>query len=270
MTLTIASSCAKAALGAATQYASVQTTATPSFSRILDGRVLAQEWLAKIASRVSELTHQRSCRPGLAIVRVGNRPDSLLYVRRKKEACATVGIACRETHLPHTATQSEVVRVIEKVCQDNFVHGVLVQLPLPVHIERSAVMDVIYAHKDVDGFHPINVGRLSTRDRKRPPLFVPCTPKGCMELMSSAGISVKGKAAVILGDSNIVGLPLACMLRDSGAAAVTVCHRGLGKFTSVTDMFPPQGELHIRSQGNLQVPNSLPGMLPRQNSCASN
>jgi 5,10-methylene-tetrahydrofolate dehydrogenase/methenyl tetrahydrofolate cyclohydrolase len=153
---------------------------------------------------------------------VGDCVDSLLYVRNKRDAAAAAGIAFRLVHLPGDVTQPALLAAVRSAVEDDGVHGVLVQLPLPPHLDEERVLEAVSPAKDVDGFHPLNAGRLSMRGRT--PLFVPCTPKGCLELLRRARIEVEGKAAVVLGNSNTVGTPLSLLLRECGAATVTVCH----------------------------------------------
>jgi 5,10-methylene-tetrahydrofolate dehydrogenase/methenyl tetrahydrofolate cyclohydrolase len=190
---------------------------------MLDGRAMAIDWRAEIRSHVDHIVKYGGRPPGLAVVLVGNRPDSVLYVQRKREAAEEVGFDFRLEHMRANVSQTEVVETVKSLCRDPHVDGVLVQLPLPPRIDETAVMEAFDPRKDVDGFHPVNVGRLVMRGQEV--LHAPCTPRGCIEMLRRAGVSVKGKHAVVLGDSNIVGLPLSMMLRDEGAAAVTVCHR---------------------------------------------
>jgi len=192
-------------------------------ARVLDGRQIAGDWQDEIASEVAHIKKFGGRAPGLAVVLVGQRPDSVLYVDRKSEAAAAVGFDFKLEQLPYSVTQAELVATVRQLCADASVDGVLVQLPLPKHVDEEAVMEAFDPRKDVDGFHPVNIGRLVMRGRHA--LHVPCTPRGCLEMLRRSGISVKGRHAVILGDSNIVGTPLSMLLRDHGAASVTVCHR---------------------------------------------
>jgi len=192
-------------------------------ARVLDGRACAAEWQAELAESVSILRKQSGRAPGLAVVLVGDRPDSLLYVGRKEEACRSVGMDFRLHHLPDSVTQEHLHRTVVAACQDPTMDGVLVQLPLPGHIDEEAVLEAVHTRKDVDGLHPLNVGRLAMRGAA--PLFVPCTPMGCLELLRRSSLEIRGKRAVVLGNSNTVGTPLSMLLRDAGAASVTVCHR---------------------------------------------
>ena len=152
--------------------------------------------------------------------------DSLLYVRRKRDACVAAGICFHLVHLPESSSQAEVLQALRTCERDTAVHGVLVQLPLPPHLDEEAVLEAVGVEKDVDGFHPVNVGRLSMRGRS--PLAVPCTPKGLLETLRRANIPVAGCSAVVLGNSNTVGMPLSMLLRNCGAAVVTICHEAHG------------------------------------------
>jgi 5,10-methylene-tetrahydrofolate dehydrogenase/methenyl tetrahydrofolate cyclohydrolase len=159
--------------------------------------------------------------PGLATVLVGARKDSQTYVRMKKKACAEVGIQSFGHDLPADVSQEELLDVVRQLNADPAVHGILVQLPLPDHIDDEEILAAISIEKDVDGFHPLNIGRLSMK--RREPLYVPCTPKGCIELLDRSGVGIEGKHAVVLGRSNIVGLPVAMLLLHRNAT-LTVCH----------------------------------------------
>ncbi|MCB0226517.1 MAG: bifunctional methylenetetrahydrofolate dehydrogenase/methenyltetrahydrofolate cyclohydrolase, partial [Anaerolineae bacterium] len=159
--------------------------------------------------------------PGLATVLVGERKDSQTYVRMKKQACAEVGIASFSHDLPADISQADLLKVVQDLNAHPEVNGILVQLPLPDHINEEEILSAISLTKDVDGFHPINIGRLSMK--RRAPLFVPCTPKGCIELLDRSGVEIEGRRAVVLGRSNIVGLPVAMLLLHRNAT-LTICH----------------------------------------------
>lgn len=145
------------------------------------------------------------------MVLVGERKDSQTYVKAKKKACAEAGIDSFGTDLPDDATEEEVLKVVADYNADPNVHGILVQLPMPGHIDEERVLGAIDYEKDVDGFHPLNTGRLAQRGRE--PLFVPCTPRGCIELLERSGIEIAGKEAVVVGRSNVVGIPAAMLLQ---------------------------------------------------------
>ncbi|KAF8392599.1 hypothetical protein HHK36_022945 [Tetracentron sinense] len=159
--------------------------------------------------------------PGLAVVIIGNRKDSQSYVSMKRKACAEVGIKSFDIDLPEQVSEAEVISRVHELNAQPDVHGILVQLPLPKHINEEKVLSEISIEKDVDGFHPLNIGKLAMKGRE--PLFLPCTPKGCLELLSRSGISIKGKKAVVVGRSNIVGLPVALLLLKADAT-VSIVH----------------------------------------------
>lgn len=188
---------------------------------LIDGVAVAAKVRARVAEAVQARLAAGRSRPGLATVLVGDNPASHVYVRSKQKACAEVGIESFGHDLPATATQAEVEALVAQLNADPRVHGILVQLPLPNGLDEERVLGAISLHKDVDGFHPVNIGRLSMKGRD--PLFVPCTPAGCMVLLEEAGAQFKGANAVVLGRSNIVGLPAAMLLlrRD---CTVTICH----------------------------------------------
>lgn len=188
---------------------------------IIDGKAIAQAIRSEIAEEVRHLSEKYGKVPGLAVVIVGNRKDSQSYVSMKRKACAEVGIKSFDVDLPEQVLESELIGKVHELNALPDVHGILVQLPLPKHINEEKVLSEISLEKDVDGFHPLNIGKLAMKGRE--PLFLPCTPKGCLELLSRSGISVKGKKAVVVGRSNIVGLPVALLLLKADAT-VTVVH----------------------------------------------
>ena len=161
--------------------------------------------------------------PGLGVVLVGDRPDSHVYVLRKREACESIGLVSKVKYLNETCSQANIQSAVRSMCKDETIDGVLVQLPLPRHIDEEDVIEHFDPGKDVDGFHPLNVGR--TLMRGRTARFVPCTALGCIELLKRSGIELRHKSVVIVGDSNIVGMPLAMLFRDEGTSSVTVVHR---------------------------------------------
>ena len=188
---------------------------------IIDGKAIAARLRAQIAQEVAERVASGLPRPGLATVLVGDNPASQIYVRMKHKACEQVGIRSFGRVLPATASQEEVEAVVEELNADPAVHGILVQLPLPPGLDEERVLGRIRLEKDVDGFHPLNIGRLAQKGRE--PLFVPCTPAGIMVLLEEAGVALEGARAVVLGRSNIVGMPVALLLLRRNAT-VTVCH----------------------------------------------
>ncbi len=188
---------------------------------IIDGKAIAERIRAQIAEEVEARVEAGFPRPGLATVLVGDNPASQIYVRMKHKACEQVGIRSFGRVLPATASQEEVEAVVEELNADPAVHGILVQLPLPPGLDEERVLGRIRLEKDVDGFHPLNIGRLAQKGRE--PLFVPCTPAGIMVLLEEAGVALEGARAVVLGRSNIVGMPVALLLLRRNAT-VTVCH----------------------------------------------
>ena len=188
---------------------------------LIDGTAIAAKVRAQVAVEAEALFAKTGQKPGLAAVLVGENPASQTYVKSKRKACAEAGLESFGYELPKTATQEEVEGLVKQLNADPKVHGILVQLPLPDHLNEEAVLNAVGIDKDVDGFHPVNIGRLSMKGRQ--PLFVPCTPAGCIVLLEEAGAQFKGANAVVLGRSNIVGLPAAMLLlhRD---CTITICH----------------------------------------------
>jgi 5,10-methylene-tetrahydrofolate dehydrogenase/methenyl tetrahydrofolate cyclohydrolase len=194
---------------------------TKMTATLIDGTAIAAKVRAQVAADTQTLFEKTGRKPGLAAVLVGENPASQAYVKSKRKACAEVGMESFGHELPKTASQEEVESLVAGLNADPNVHGILVQLPLPDHLNEERVLNTVGIDKDVDGFHPVNIGRLSMKGRK--PLFVPCTPAGCIVLLEEAGATFKGANAVVLGRSNIVGLPAAMLLlhRD---ATITICH----------------------------------------------
>jgi methylenetetrahydrofolate dehydrogenase (NADP+)/methenyltetrahydrofolate cyclohydrolase len=186
---------------------------------IIDGNKIAQDIRNEVRQSALELKNQKGIIPGLAVVLVGEDPASQVYVGRKAKACAEAGFLSREYKLPADMSEEKLLSLINDLNKDQLIHGILVQLPLPKHISTEKIIAAIDPHKDVDGFHPYNVGGLVTGS----PLFVPCTPQGIMELIARTGIDLKGKEAVVVGRSNIVGKPIALLLLAQHAT-VTICH----------------------------------------------
>ena len=190
-------------------------------AQIIDGKAIAATIRGEIAEEVAKMKAEYGVVPGLAAVLVGERKDSQTYVRMKKKACAEVGIKSIGVDLPASVSQEELIKVVRELNADPEVDGILVQLPLPDHIDEEAILSEIDISKDVDGFHPINIGRLSMKGRH--PLYAPCTPRGVIELLDRTGIEIEGANAVILGRSNIVGLPVSMLLLHRNAT-ITICH----------------------------------------------
>ena len=190
-------------------------------AQIIDGKAIAEKARRQVAVEAAQLRAATGVQPGLATVLVGDNPASATYVRSKQKSCEELGMRSVGHLLPATATQEEVEGLVHSLGCDPAIHGILVQLPLPAHLDEEAILNAVPIEKDVDGFHPVNIGRLAMKGRK--PLFVPCTPAGCMVLLEEAGVTFKGASAVVVGRSNIVGMPAALLLvhRD---ATVTIVH----------------------------------------------
>ncbi len=186
--------------------------------KLLNGKELARRMKTEMADEVKGLT-EKGVTPGLAVIIVGNDPASRIYVNSKKRDCAEVGIRSFEYALPEETKEEELLDLIDTLNEDESVDGILVQLPIPKHLDEAKVIRRIDPSKDVDAFHPYNVGELMTGKHE----FAPCTPAGIMELIKDAGISVEGKNCVVVGRSNIVGKPMAMLMLHANAT-VTVCH----------------------------------------------
>ncbi len=187
--------------------------------QILDGKALSKKIEANVAQEVIELKETCGCTPGLAVLLVGQDPASAAYVNMKKKACDRVGFYSVTHEMPESISQEAIENTIEMMNQNSNIDGILVQLPLPPHIDTTKILELVDPAKDVDGFHPFNVGRLVTNLNG----FVPCTPLGVMELLAEYNIDVKGKNCVVVGASNIVGKPMASLLLNADAT-VEVCH----------------------------------------------
>jgi methylenetetrahydrofolate dehydrogenase (NADP+)/methenyltetrahydrofolate cyclohydrolase len=196
---------------------------------IIDGNKIAQDIRNEVRQSALELKNQKGIIPGLAVVLVGEDPASQVYVGRKAKACAEAGFLSREYKLPADMSEEKLLSLINDLNKDQLIHGILVQLPLPKHISTEKIIAAIDPHKDVDGFHPYNVGSLVTGS----PLFISCTPQGIMELIARTGIDLKGKEAVVVGRSNIVGKPIALLLLAQHAT-VTICHSRTKDLPAVT------------------------------------
>jgi methylenetetrahydrofolate dehydrogenase (NADP+) / methenyltetrahydrofolate cyclohydrolase len=190
-------------------------------AQIIDGKAIAQQVRDNVAAEVAKRTKVGKPQPVLATVLVGERVDSATYVRSKGKACEELGMGSVSHHLPEDISQEELEKLIKKLNKSTKVNGILVQLPLPSHLNEERVLQLISIEKDVDGFSPINIGRLAQKGRE--PLFVPCTPYGCIYLLEQAGVKIEGANAVVLGRSNIVGMPAALLLVGKNATT-TICH----------------------------------------------
>ncbi len=187
-------------------------------AQIIDGKAIARKIRGTIAAEV-EMLAAEGIRPGLAVVLVGDNPASKVYVSMKEKACRDVGIFSDEHTLPADTKEEDLIALIERLNHDDRIHGILVQLPLPKHITESRILEAISPLKDVDGFHPYNIGRLITGK----PVFRPCTPYGIMVLLEESGVDLTGKEVVVVGRSNIVGKPVAFMCLQKHAT-ITMCH----------------------------------------------
>ena len=205
-------------------------------AQLIDGKKLAAETRAEIARGVAALKAEKGLTPGLAVILVGDNPASVSYVTAKEKACREAGMLSREIRMPATVAEDELIAAIEKLNADPAIHGILVQLPLPKGFSEKRVIDAIAPEKDVDGFTPVNVGRMLIGDD----CFLPCTPHGILKLIEVTGMDLAGKHAVVIGRSNIVGKPVAALLsRKSVNATVTLCHTGtkdLAAFTRTADV----------------------------------
>lgn len=195
-------------------------------AKIIDGKAISEQIRQELTREVAELT-QSGIIPGLATILVGENPASQVYVRNKTIACEKVGIYSKQHTLPENTSGEELLDLIEELNNDPKIHGILTQLPLPGQIDESRVLNAISPAKDVDGFHPVNIGRMAAvknfEDMKTQKLFLPCTPAGCIELLDRSEIELKGARAVVVGRSNIVGKPVALLLLSKNAT-VTICH----------------------------------------------
>ena len=197
-------------------------------ARIIDGKSIAKELRESLAPRVAALKGQ-GITPGLTVIVVGDDPASAIYVRNKERACVKLGMNSQVLRFPAETTQEEILNTVRLLNQDDSVHGILVQLPLPRHIDEQAVLRAIDPDKDVDGFHAMNAGRLMNGE----PGFVACTPKGVMRLLEVSGVELDGKNAVVVGRSNIVGKPMALLLLQKNCT-VTIAHSHTKDLTAVT------------------------------------
>ena len=204
--------------------------------KLIDGKELAKNLRGEIAAGVTDLKAKGGVTPGLAVILVGENPASVSYVTAKEKACAEAGMHSREIRLPATISEQELLDEIARLNADSAIHGILVQLPLPKGFDEKKVIDAIAPEKDVDGFTPINVGKMLIGE----PCFLPCTPHGIIKLIEFSGMDIRGKHAVVIGRSNIVGKPVAVLLsRKETNATVTLCHTGtpdISKFTKEADI----------------------------------
>lgn len=188
-------------------------------AEIIDGKEISAQIRGSIKEETARFIAETGVTPGLAVILVGSDPASQIYVRNKKKVCEEVGFKSFEYLMPESATEEELKELVNKLNHTSEVHGILCQLPLPKHISEKAVIESISPMKDVDAFHPVNVGRIMTGDYN----FLPCTPAGIMELIKSTGVEIAGKKCVVVGRSNIVGKPMAMLLLHANGT-VTMCH----------------------------------------------
>lgn len=209
-------------------------------AKLIDGKAVATDLRTQIASSIEALTEAGARPPGLAVILVGNDPASEVYVRNKRLACEQAGFLSKPYQLTRNTSAESLLQLIDELNADETIDGILVQFPLPDHIPQNLVTERISPNKDVDGFHPYNVGRLAQRQ----PLLRPCTPRGVMALLDQTGESVRGRHAVVVGASNIVGRPMALELLLAGATT-TVCHR----FTNDLAHHVGQGDIVVAAVG---------------------
>jgi methylenetetrahydrofolate dehydrogenase (NADP+)/methenyltetrahydrofolate cyclohydrolase len=206
-------------------------------AEIIDGKRIAGEMRAELKAEVARL-REKGVTPGLGVILVGADPASTSYVTAKERACAEIGIFSDDHRLPDSTSQADLIALVAKMNADPRIDGILVQLPLPKHVDESAVLLAVSPDKDVDGFHPVNVGRMVIGERA----FLPCTPHGCIQLLARSGVKIAGSHAVVVGRSNIVGKPIANLLlqkKEHANATVTICHTGtrdMGRFTRQADI----------------------------------
>lgn len=188
-------------------------------SNIIDGKAVSQSVKDRIKAEAAALKEKYGVTAGLAVIIVGDNPASRIYVNNKKKSCEYVGFDSYEYALPEETTEEELLELIKKLNNDDKIDGILCQLPLPKHIDENVIINNISPNKDVDAFHPVNVGKIMIGDYS----FVPCTPAGVMELIASTGVDIKGKECVVVGRSNIVGKPMSMLLLHK-SGTVTICH----------------------------------------------
>lgn len=205
-------------------------------AQIINGKDLAKSLRDEIASKTAELKASKGVTPGLAVILVGENPASVSYVTAKEKACTEAGMYSREIRLNADLKESELLQIIDDLNKDDAIHGILVQLPLPKGFDEKKVINAIAPEKDVDGFTPVNVGKMLIGEE----CFLPCTPHGIIKLIEFSGMDINGKHAVVIGRSNIVGKPVAALLsRKETNATVTMCHTGtkdISKFTKDADI----------------------------------
>jgi methylenetetrahydrofolate dehydrogenase (NADP+)/methenyltetrahydrofolate cyclohydrolase len=216
-------------------------------AKIIDGKAVAADLKQQLKLATTERLAEGKRRPGLAVVLIGANPASQVYVGSKRKSCEEIGFKSEAYDLPETTSEEELLSLIDTLNQDDEIDGILVQLPLPQHISAETVIERIAPHKDVDGFHPYNIGRLAQRN----PQLRPCTPRGVITLLRTTGVDLKGLEAVVVGASNIVGRPMALELLLAGCTT-TVCHR----WTNNLEEQVRRADLLVVAVGK---PNFIPG-----------
>ncbi len=192
-------------------------------SKIIDGKMIAQSLRAELKKEINDLKNKHNSVPGLAVVQIGNVAASSVYVKAKTKSAMEVGIEVIDHHLDDKTTQEDLINLIKTLNMQKNVNGILVQLPLPKHMNEQIILDTIHPDKDADGFHPLNVGKLSISSDNNENLLIPCTPYGCLLMLKGLDIDLKGKNAVVIGRSNIVGKPMAQLLLKE-SCTVTIAH----------------------------------------------
>lgn len=209
-------------------------------AEILSGAPIAEAIKREVAQEVEKLYSEHGFRPGLTVVRVGEDPASAVYVGNKVKTSAELGITSEHRHLPAETSQEELLKIVEELNFRDDVDGILVQLPLPKQIDEKAILEAINPEKDVDGFHPVNVGRLASGQKS----LVPCTPAGVIEILKRSGIEISGRHAIVIGRSNIVGKPMAQLLLQNDAT-VTICHSRTKNLAEIAS----QGDILVAAIG---------------------
>ena len=202
-------------------------------AEIIDGNSIAQQIRGELEEEIKKLKEKHNITPGLAVVLVGENPASQVYVRMKNKACHDIGVYSEQHNLSREIPEAELLELIDKLNEDSKIHGILVQLPLPEHIDESKVLCRIKPEKDVDGFHPVNIGKMLIGE----PGFLPCTPYGVQKLLVYSGVNLEGAHVVVVGRSNIVGKPVANILlqkQKDANATVTICHSRTKDLASIT------------------------------------
>jgi 5,10-methylene-tetrahydrofolate dehydrogenase/methenyl tetrahydrofolate cyclohydrolase len=214
-------------------------------AQLIDGKAVADSVKQQVQKDAEMLKTKHNVVPGLATILIGENPASKLYVGMKQKTANELGMHSVGEHLPADITQEDALKIVRGYAQDPTIHGILIQLPLPAHLDQETILGAIPIEKDVDGFHPINIGRLAMKGRE--PMFVPCTPFGCVYLIDSVGTKIEGARAVVLGRSNIVGLPAAFLLIHRNAT-VTICH---SKTQNIADVVR-QADILVAAIGKAQ------------------